>query len=92
MLAHTPFLPESTIFQPWDPSLLRQQGSDANQAKGLYRGVESAVLVFFFLVSSLFHFKSCRNIIDVQCVVCCMCADRQFIDTSTHAMFLELSL
>ena len=35
MLAHPPFLPESTIFQPWDPSLLRLQGHDANQAKGL---------------------------------------------------------
>ena len=34
--AGTPsFLPESTIFQPWDPSLLRPQGRDANQAKGL---------------------------------------------------------
>ena len=47
---------------------------------------------FFFLVSSLFHFKSCRNIIDVQYVVCCMCADRQFVDISPIAIFLELSL
>ena len=49
MLEHPLLLPNLTILQPWDPSLVRLGGLDSNGAEGVWSREQWGAQLFFFI-------------------------------------------